>query len=86
MHEREPTIMKDLLERLLATRARRDCEARFSEPWQAADAEMHAIERQIFRVPFDTILDAGEDQPTAERAPTRLQDHVHSPYRSQRAG
>lgn len=54
MHEREPTIMKRLLERLMAARARRDREERFSDPWRSADAEMHAIERAIFRVPIET--------------------------------
>ena len=53
MGERQPATLKRLLDRLLATRARRDREERFSEPWHAADAELHAIERAIFRVPVD---------------------------------
>lgn len=65
MHEREPTIMKRLLERLMAARARRDREERFSDPWRAADAEMHAIERAIFRVPVEA---APSTRYEAERA------------------
>jgi hypothetical protein len=42
-----------LLDRLLAARARRDREERFSEPWRAADHDMHELETAIFRVPFD---------------------------------
>jgi hypothetical protein len=53
MQDRQPAMMKRLLERLLAARARRDREERFSEAWHAADAEMHEIERAIFRVPAD---------------------------------
>jgi len=53
MHEREPTSMKRLLDRLLSVRARRDREQRFSDGWLAADAELHAIERAIFRVPIE---------------------------------
>ncbi|HEY7589495.1 MAG TPA: hypothetical protein VH723_00745 [Candidatus Limnocylindrales bacterium] len=46
-------MTRRLLERLLTTRARRDREERFSESWHAADAELHDIERAIFRVPLD---------------------------------
>ncbi|HKG57416.1 MAG TPA: hypothetical protein VKA85_09215 [Candidatus Limnocylindrales bacterium] len=53
MQDREPTTMKRLLDRLLEARARREREERFSDAWRAADAEMHAIERAIFRVPLD---------------------------------
>jgi hypothetical protein len=52
MQDREPAMMKRLLDRLLAARARREREERFSDAWRAADAEMHAIERAIFRVPL----------------------------------
>lgn len=49
MHDAEPTRIKRLLERLLAVRARRDAEVRWSERWHALDAEMHEIERAVFR-------------------------------------
>ncbi|MFL5679782.1 MAG: hypothetical protein ACJ77B_04205 [Chloroflexota bacterium] len=52
MQDREPAMMKRLLDRLLAARTRREREERFSDAWRAADAEMHAIERAIFRVPL----------------------------------
>jgi hypothetical protein len=55
MHE--PTILKRLLRRLLATRARRDREQRHTGPWNAADAELHAIERAIFRLPAEPLID-----------------------------
>jgi hypothetical protein len=61
MHE--PTIIKRLLARLLATRARRDREERHTEPWNAADAELHAIERAIFRLPADPVTDGESDEP-----------------------
>jgi hypothetical protein len=51
MEDRQGTLMKRLLDRLLATRARRDREERDSAPWRAADTELHEIERAIFRVP-----------------------------------
>jgi hypothetical protein len=53
MNERQGTMMRRLLDRLLATRARRDREEWHSEPWQAADTELHEIEKAIFRVPLD---------------------------------
>lgn len=53
MDERQGTLMRRLLDRLLATRARRDREEWLSVPWQAADAELHEIEKAIFRVPLD---------------------------------
>jgi hypothetical protein len=68
MQDREPVIMKTLLDRLLAARARRDGEERFSEAWQAADAEMHAIERAIFRVPLDTSAADRRERDSYERA------------------
>jgi hypothetical protein len=63
MHEREPKIIRQLLERLFAVRARRDREERLSDRWLEADAEMHAIERAIFRVPAGADLD---DRPGAD--------------------
>jgi hypothetical protein len=57
MHDRERKVMQRLLERLRAARSRRDREERFSEPWRAADAEMHVIERAIFRMPLDASTD-----------------------------
>jgi hypothetical protein len=53
MDERQGTIMRRLLDRLLATRARRDREEWLSVPWRAADTELHQIEKAIFRVPLD---------------------------------
>jgi hypothetical protein len=53
MNERQGTMMRRLLNRLLATRARRDREEWHSEPWQAADTELHEIEKAIFRVPLE---------------------------------
>ncbi len=94
MHDREPTIMNRLLERLLAARARRDHEERFSDAWQAADLEMHAIERAIFRVPVESphALErpAGSEAP----APTWIHEHGRHDaargssdrYESERAG
>ena len=59
MDDRQGTIMRRLLDRLLATRARRDRELRLSEPWRAADLELHEIERAIFRFPFVEPLPPG---------------------------
>jgi hypothetical protein len=53
MNDGQRSTMKRLLDRLLATRARRDREERLSPPWQAADEELHEIEHAIFRVPVD---------------------------------
>lgn len=52
MNDRDPTLLKRLLDRLLVTRARRDREARFTDAWEAADSELHEIERAIFRAPL----------------------------------
>jgi hypothetical protein len=64
MSDREPNTIKQLRDALLEARGRRDREERFSEPWHAADAEMHAIERAIFRLPpgGDTERRGDEDQ------------------------
>jgi hypothetical protein len=61
MEDRQRTMMRRLLDRLLATRARRDREERLSAPWRAADEELHEIEKAIFRVPLY------EGPPTPER-------------------
>jgi hypothetical protein len=53
MEDRQRTLMKRLLDRLLATRARRDREERDTAPWRAADTELHEIERAIFRLPLE---------------------------------
>ena len=91
MHDREPNVMKRLLERLLAARARRDREERFSEAWRAADAEMHAIERAIFRVPLEVAADDREPATVGLSEPTPFHRHPRSsdgerPYDAERAG
>jgi hypothetical protein len=45
--------IRRLLDRLLAARARRDGEVRFSDRWRAADTDMHELEAAIFRVPLE---------------------------------
>jgi hypothetical protein len=71
MHEREPTMIRQLLDRLFETRARRDREERFSDRWLKADAEMHAIERSIFRVPAGVDLDDPSGADSADRFETQ---------------
>ena len=88
MHDREPTIIKRLLDRLLAARARRDSEPRHSAAWQDADAEMHRIERAIFRLPLEGAPDdepvaGGPGEPTPIRRP---QPHDRRSYEVERAG
>lgn len=51
MHDVQPSRMRALLDQLLAARARRDREPRFSDSWQAADADLHSLERAIFELP-----------------------------------
>jgi len=51
-HDLEPARIKRLLDRLLAARERRDAERRWSDRWLELDAEMHAIERAVFRMPL----------------------------------
>lgn len=58
MNDREPVMLKRLLDRLHEARSRRDAEPRFSEAWREADAEMHEIERTVFRSPFDLAAEA----------------------------
>ena len=89
MHDREPTIIKRLLERLLATRARRDREPRYSDAWHAAYTEMHAIERAIFRVPVDVSDDGLDRAPREVREPTLIHAHDRPDrgrYEAERAG
>jgi hypothetical protein len=89
MFDRDQTIMKRLLDRLLATRARRDREVRYSDSWRAADDELHAIERAIFRVP----LESAEHEPQHPDELTAFPDraarearNTDKPYREERAG
>jgi hypothetical protein len=49
----EQGMIRTLLDRLLAARARRDREVRFSDPWRAADHDMHELEAAIFRIPLE---------------------------------
>lgn len=91
MPYREPTLIKRLLDRLLATRDRRDREIRFSEAWQAADAEMHSIERAIFRVSSDEEeVPPAWPGPSAPPAPTAIhardQRAFDRSHESERAG
>jgi hypothetical protein len=74
MHDRDPNLLKRLLDRLLVTRARRDREARFTDAWEAADDELHEIERAIFRAPVETPESipsrrTGRTPPRSPRAP-----------------
>jgi hypothetical protein len=54
MRDVKPATIRRLLDRLLAARARRDREVRFSDPWRAADTDMHELEAAIFRVPLES--------------------------------
>jgi hypothetical protein len=72
MEDRQRTMMKRLLDRLLATRARRDREERDSPPWRAADTELHEIERAIFRVPLEEFVAPSSTDPRPRPAPTGL--------------
>lgn len=59
MLDPESARIRRLLDRLLSARARRDAEPRWSDRWRALDAELHAIERAVFRAPIeDDELDA----------------------------
>lgn len=72
MEDRQRTMMKRLLDRLLATRARRDREERDSPPWRAADTELHEIERAIFRVPLEEPLPIAGGDGRTRPAPTGM--------------
>lgn len=76
MEDRQRTMMKRLLDRLLATRARRDREERDSPPWRAADTELHEIERAIFRVPLEEQLPSQDGVSRARPAPAGLRRHL----------
>lgn len=76
MDDRQRTLMKRLLDRLLATRARRDREERLSAPWKAADTELHEIEKAIFRVPLDEPSLADRGGARLRPAPAGLRRHL----------
>ena len=76
MDERQGTMMRRLLDRLLATRARRDREEWLSPPWRAADKELHEIEKAIFRVPLADPSPAHGSGARARHAPIGLRRHL----------
>jgi hypothetical protein len=76
MDERQGTMMRRLLDRLLATRARRDREEWLSPPWRAADKELHDIEKAIFRVPLDEPSSVRGAGARARHAPAGLRHHL----------
>ncbi|HEV8490205.1 MAG TPA: hypothetical protein VGQ58_10500 [Candidatus Limnocylindrales bacterium] len=76
MDDRQRGMMKRLLDRLLATRARRDREARHSPPWQAADEELHEIEHAIFRVPLEEDGTGPGTRDRSRPASTGLRRHL----------
>lgn len=76
MEDRQRTMMKRLLDRLLATRARRDREERDSSPWRAADTELHEIERAIFRVPLEEPLPTLSSDARSRHVPVGLRRHL----------
>jgi hypothetical protein len=67
MRDAKPATIRMLLDRLLAARARRDREERFSEPWRAADHDMHELETEIFRVPPEPPRRSARPLPAAVR-------------------
>jgi hypothetical protein len=76
MDDRQRSTMRRLLDRLLATRARRDREERLSPPWQAADEELHKIEHAIFRVPLDEDASGPGSRERARPTPSGLGRHL----------
>ena len=68
--------MRRLLDRLLATRARRDREERLSPPWRAADEELHEIEHAIFRVPLEEDASGPGSRNRSRAAPAGLGRHL----------
>jgi hypothetical protein len=76
MDDSQRTMMKRLLDRLLATRARRDREVRMSTPWQAADTELHEIEKAIFRVPLEESPPTSGRGARSRRATAGLRRHL----------
>jgi hypothetical protein len=88
MHDREPAMLKRLLDRLHDARSRRDAEPRFSDGWREADAVMHDIERAIFRSPFDMAAESARIEASAPRSlRRRASASADSPqYSRNRAG
>jgi hypothetical protein len=76
MDDRQGTMMRRLLDRLLATRARRDREEWLSVPWRAADKELHEIEKAIFRVPLDEPSPARSGGARARHSSLGLRRHL----------
>jgi hypothetical protein len=76
MEDRQRTIMRRLLDRLMATRARRDREERLSASWRAADHELHEIEKAIFRVPLDEGLPGPERGARPRHVPASWRRHL----------
>jgi len=76
MDDGQRSIMKRLLDRLLATRARRDREERLSPPWRAADEELHEIEHAIFRVPLEVDATRSGTRDRARPASAGLRRHL----------
>jgi hypothetical protein len=76
MNDGQRSTMKRLLDRLLATRARRDREQRHSPPWHAADEELHKIEHAIFRVPLEEEAPNSGTRDRSRPAPTGLRRHL----------
>jgi hypothetical protein len=76
MDDRQRTMMKRLLDRLLTTRARRDREERLSAPWRAADTELHEIEKAIFRVPLEEQSSSAGSDARPRHAPTGFRRHI----------
>ncbi len=74
MTTRESTLMEHLLRRLHAARARRDREVRFSDEWHAADSELQAIERAIFRAPIEADGAAGARPSSAAWPPLHARE------------
>lgn len=88
MHDREPAMMKMLLDRLVAARAERDELPRFSRDWHDADARLHAIERAIFRVPIaaPAPLETVADRPPPQVLEWEGSAGSHEPAASERCG
>jgi hypothetical protein len=79
MDERQGTLMRRLLDRLLATRARRDREEWLSLSWRAADEELHEIEKAIFRVPLAEPPPVSGAVVRRRHAPAGLRRHLRRP-------
>jgi len=70
MGDGDQATIRRLLDRLLAARARRDREERFSDRWRAADTDMHELEVAIFRLPLEPPRNLAKrgPRPLARRA------------------